>query len=127
MTTDKFSGEVQSAYGKPISAYLKGQTKLGFEGEYEKFDSPDECRRSGEWPNDAQVLEFVNAQRKATARASATQDALTKAGIEKPKADDPRVIFANMVKQLVLAGKDEQTARSLAENLLGYGADGPAA
>jgi len=114
MKTTTFKGEVASAFGKVLPK------PVAFEGSYEAYESYDELKAANAIPSNDEILAFVNAQRKANERAKATNEALEKAGIEKPKADDPQVVLRNMIKQLVLAKKDPETARELAENLLGY-------
>lgn len=120
MVTQVVKGEVSNAFGKPVSYYKKDVNSIPFEGEFEVYQDAAEVRTRGEWPNDATIVDFLNAQLKANARAKFTAEALEKAGIEKPKADDPQVIHANMVKQLMLAKKDRETAVKLATMSLGY-------
>ncbi len=114
MKTTTFKGTVESAYGKTLPK------SVAFEGSFEAYETIAEVKAAKDEPTDEEIVDFRNAQRKANARSKSTTDALTAAGYEKPKADDPQVILANMIKQLKLSGKDEVTATSLAENLLGY-------
>jgi len=114
MKTTPFDGEVTQAYGKVLPTPVK------FSGDFEAFENASEVRNASEWPSDKDIVAFVNAQRKANARAKATNEALQAAGIEKPAADDPQVVLRNMIKQLILAKKTPEQARQLAEGVLGY-------
>ena len=114
MKIEQFKGEVASAYGKTLAKPVQ------FAGSYEAFENYAELELARAVPTNDDVVAFVNAQKKATARAKATVEALDAAGIEKPKNDDPQVIMTNMVKQLMLAKKTKEVAIELAEAALGY-------
>lgn len=95
MVTEKFSGTVESAYGKVLPSPVK------FEGTFEAFASYQEVADAKELPSNDDIVNIVNAKRKAAARALATTEALTAAGIAKPDPNSPVVIRANMVKSLM--------------------------
>src|SRR5262245_4584274 len=124
MKTETFKGTITSAYGKDLQKDL-GRKPIAFSGSFEAFESYAELSASPkEMPTEQEIVDFVNASRKATARTQATTKALDEAGISKPKANDPQVIHANMVKNLVLNGKKEEKAIELVNGLLGYNGQG---
>lgn len=124
MKTVTIKGKIENAYGKPVSYYLKGVDSLEFSGDYEEYTDAAEVRSRGEWPNDKTIVDFLNAQEKASARAKYTTETLTKNGINKPEADDPKVVHAGMVKQLMLGKKSRDAAVALATQALGWDSDG---
>lgn len=94
MKTESFTGTVESAYGKVLPS------KVSFSGTFEKVENVNEIP-DDEKLGPADILDVVNAKRKAAARAKATLEALQAAGIEKPDPNSPDVIRANMVKSLM--------------------------
>ncbi len=95
MKTETFKGTVESAYGKVLPS------AVSFSGSYEAFESYDEVAKANELLSNDDILNAVNAKRKAAARATATTEALQAAGIAKPDPNSPEVIRANMVKSLM--------------------------
>ena len=109
MKTEKFSGGVESAYGKVLP------TKVSFEGTFEAVQTIEEIP-DAEKLGPADIIDVVNARRKAAARAKATTDALTAAGIEKPDTNTPEYIKASMIKMTMKLYKlDEATATKIVE------------
>ena len=114
MKTEKFSGTIESAYGKPVSPAIK------FEGEYSAFESVEEVRTKNEYPSDDEVVTFVNNKKKANARQKAMQAALDAAGYEKPTLEtDPQLQLRTLYKVFIASGKSETEARALASSTLG--------
>jgi hypothetical protein len=65
--------EVKEFQGQPISAF--GQSEpLYYTPEYNEFTTIDEVRAAGEWPNEKDILDSVNAKRKTAAVAKAYQE-----------------------------------------------------
>jgi len=113
-TTEKFSGVIENFYSKPLVP------KLAYEAEYVKFLTEDEVRAAGEWPKNSEIVDGVNARRKATARQKAMQAAVDDAGIVRPTLEnDDQLKLKGMVKILVAAGKSEAEARDIASTTLG--------
>lgn len=107
MKTETFSGTVESAYGKVLPTPVK------FSGSFEAVEKVDEIP-DDEKLGPADILQVVNAKRKASARAAATNEALQAAGIAKPDPNDPAVIRQNLVKQFMKQYKvDETTAEKI--------------
>ena len=126
MKTEKFSGTMESAYGKVLAE------KIPFKGTFEAFTIPDSVKDTTltvDAPEGADaitdsvtygmVYDAVNNKRKAKARQKAMNTALDEAGIEKPTMEDPQVQLAGMIKILKASGKDEAEARKIAETALG--------
>lgn len=95
MKTETFKGEVSQAYGKVLP------TPVTFEGSFDAFETYNEVVTAKEEPSNEDVVNIVNAKRKASARAAATVAALEAAGIAKPDPNSPDVIKASMVKSLM--------------------------
>jgi hypothetical protein len=114
MKSEKFSGTIESAYGKPVSPALK------FEGDYQAFETISELREKNEYPSDDEIVSFVNNKRKANARQKSMQAALDAAGYEKPTLEtDPQLQLRTLYKVFVAAGKPEAEAKALASSTLG--------
>jgi hypothetical protein len=109
MKTEKFSGTVESAYGKVLPSPVK------FDGTFEAFETYDEVKTANEIPSNEDIVNIVNAKRKAAARASATTEALQAAGIEKPDPNSAEVISATMVKLLM---KQHKVSEEVAKQIL---------
>lgn len=124
MKTETVSGTVASAFGRPLSTYNKSLTTLKFSGPYEIFETPDEVRKAEKWPTDEDIVKMLNAEQKATARTKYTNEKIKEAGIEKPAADDPVVVHAGMVKQLMLGKKTREQAVQMATLNLGWDENG---
>lgn len=95
MKSESFKGTVESAYGKQLPS------AVSFSGSYEKLEKGDEIP-SDEKLNEQDILDVINAKRKASARAKATNEALQAAGIEKPDPKSPEVVREGMIKGLML-------------------------
>lgn len=108
MKTETFKSEVATAYGNRLPK------PIPVSGSYEAFETADEVRSAQEWPSDAEVVTYVNNVRKQNARAKATTEALTAAGINKPTLDDAEFRLSEMIKILVKAGKSQEQAEQIA-------------
>lgn len=132
MKIEKVSGKATAAYGKGFDAlkYDDGKTPLPkgtilkFVGTYTKYESAEELRNAGQWPNEKKVLDWYNAAARNNARAKAQQDAFDASGIVKPTRDnDPMIRLKEMVKILVAAGQAEAEARTNAAAMLNINLD----
>jgi hypothetical protein len=65
--------------GKAVSEFKAGagKTAVEYAVEYDQYENPAELRESGNWPNDGEVLKFVNTKLKNAAVASSYQEAIT--------------------------------------------------
>jgi hypothetical protein len=113
MKATKFEGTVSAAYGKEL------ETPVSFSGQYEAYETFDEAKAANDLLSNEEHLNAINAKRKAAARAKATTDALTAAGINKPDPNSPEVLKDTMVKNLMKqTGVAEDVARSMIEGML---------
>lgn len=112
MKTETFKFNVETAYGQTLNPAVP------VEGEFEKLDSYSEIPAK-ELPDNDDILKYVNASRKAAARAKATTEALQKAGIEKPTAKDNSVAIKEMAKIFKLRGDSDEVAEQKAKAALG--------
>ncbi len=114
MRTETFKGTMENAYGEALPK------PIPFTGSFEAFESYDEVSKANELPSNDEVVAFVNAKRKANARAKTSTAALEAAGISKPDPNSPEVLKANMVKNLMkMKNLDEATATQIVNGLLG--------
>ena len=114
MKTETFKGEVGSAYGETLPS------PVAFSGSFEAFESYSEVQSANELPTNDEIVAFVNAKRKANARAKATTAALEAAGISKPDPNSPAVLRSNMIKNLMKAKSlSESDATQIVDGLLG--------
>ena len=120
MKTEKFEGSAKTAFGKAVADYGIGKDEITFSGEVQVFESADEIKSAGEWPNDAAIVKMVNAAALAAARAKAQNAAFDEVGIKKPTIkDSPEERFRQMVLIFKSAGQDDATARQSANAALG--------
>lgn len=111
--TTAVKGVIENAYGKVLPTPIK------YEGEFEELVKGDEIPAK-ENPDADELLDYVNNKRKANARQKAMAAALQAAGIVKPEVgEDMEFTFKQMVKILLATGKDEATARQMANANLG--------
>lgn len=113
MKTQKVSGTMENAYGEKLPK------PIDYAGDAEVYETPAEVREKGDWPKDADIVSFVNDRRIAAARQSFMKAALDAAGVKKPTLEDPKVQFNTIVKAIMASGKDEATAKQLANASLG--------
>jgi len=114
MTTEKFSGLIENYYSKTVSPALP------YDAEVENFDSIEELKAANEFPKDSEIVNFVNAKRKAAARNKAMQAAVDAAGIKKPTLEnDPQLRLKTVYKSLVAGGLSDAEARTVASTATG--------
>ena len=100
MQTEKFEGTIEQAYGKAVSP------AVNFEGDYTKYENIDEIRTANDFPSNDDVVNFVNAKRKANARQKAMQAALDAAGYEKPTLENDEDLQVKTIVKALLARKN---------------------
>jgi hypothetical protein len=107
MKATSFKGTVESAYGKVLP------TAVSFSGEFEAVETVEEIP-DGEKLGPADIIDVVNAKRKAAARAKATTEALQAAGIEKPDPNSEEVMLEQSIKMnMKLYSLDRATAEKV--------------
>lgn len=113
MKKETFKGSVASAYGETLPK------PVDFNGEFEAYENSAEIREKNDWPNDDDIVSFVNAKRKAAARAKATEAALTLAGYEKPDLSKPEYRRKRMIADFVAMGVPSEIATQQVDAILG--------
>jgi hypothetical protein len=114
MKNETFTGTIENFYGKPVSPALT------YEATVEKFETIDEVKSKNEYPSDSEIVDFINAKRKANARQKAMQVAADGAGLVKPTLEnDGQLRLKSMYKILIASGKSESEARELASTVVG--------
>lgn len=128
MKTEKFSGVIENAHGKPLhelqlkegSAVLEKGAKLKYDAEYDAFENADEVRAKNAWPKDADIVKMVNAQAKANARQKAMTAAQDAAGIIKPTLENDDQLKLRKMYDIFIAAKNTPAeARAKASAALG--------
>lgn len=121
-----FESTVTSAFGKPLSAYNGKDGKplpaeMIVKGTYDAFDDIHEVRDKGEFPSEKQIVNMLNNQSKANAKAKAVADALEAAGVTKPTLEtDAQLRLKNIIDAVVADGKTPRAvAIQQAETLVG--------
>jgi hypothetical protein len=138
MKTEKFKGTISSAYGQKLAKALpftgtyeafgtdekdeKDYTPEDWQAALDEIRKSDESKPAGEreYPNNADLVTFVNNKRLANARQKQMTATLDAAGIEKPTLQDEKFRFEQMVKILVAAGQSENEAKATASAALNY-------
>jgi hypothetical protein len=118
MHTEKFSGTIKTAYGKPVNP------PINFEGEYDAFGPDKKVYVQADWdaalqeikdyqggkeyPNAEDIVTFVNGKRQANQRQQMLTAKLDEAGIKKPSAEtDEQYRWEQMVKLLMFAADSD--------------------
>ncbi len=70
MKKEIVSGDVKTFQGASLPE------PVSYKGEYEEFETVQECKSAGEWPSETDIVKMVNNDRKMSARAKATVIAL---------------------------------------------------
>jgi|SRR3970282_955743 len=114
MKTETFSFTIEKAFGNVL------EKPLTVAAEYDAFETYAEVPAS-ELPSEKEIVQFLNAKAKASARAAATTKALTDAGVEKPTLENSEELrFNTIVKALVAGGLSKDAAEQQAKALTGY-------
>lgn len=114
VTKETFGFTVETAYGKTLDKPLDVVAEYEKCGEYSDIPAKD-------LPDEKEITNFVNAKRKASARAAATTKALADAGVEKPTLESSAELrFNTIVKALTAGGVAEAQAKEQASALTGF-------
>lgn len=120
-------GVARRAYGKLLHLLevVAGKQKLSvgaelpFSGVANVFTSIDEVKNAGKYPDDKQILKYVNRDVIAAARNKAQQLVFDEAGIVKPTIEnDSDMRLKDMIKLLKAAGQSEDEAETNARIML---------
>jgi hypothetical protein len=102
-----FSGEVSEYQGRPVSPAIK------YSGESKEYETIAEVKEAGEWPNDKEILTFVNKKAFTAAKAKSYQEATKE--LKKAYEDSPEYKFAETVKNIM--AMNSKLSRAQAEEL----------
>jgi hypothetical protein len=121
-TKTKTKATVSAAYGKTLREHGLDVDSIPFEFDYDELDSknPEHVAEAKREFTDEDVIQTVNAKRKAAARAKVQKEVLEAKGIKAPEKDEPEVIYRNLMAQFKLAKMAEDEARKLAAQISGY-------
>ena len=114
MTEKTVKGTITTAYEKPVSPALSYSVQV------KQYETADEIRTAGEWPNDKAIVNMVNAKEVAAARASAIKTQLEAAGIKAPTLEDADEAVKATAKVLLarkLAATEEEAIEKAKEIL----------
>lgn len=124
MKKETFGFTIETAHGKPLKEYgikdAEGKVieSVSATAGYDKYENYEEIPAK-ELPDNKEILNFVNARNKASARAAENTKALDNLGIKKPTLESsPELRFNTMVKILVAGGLDESAAKQQAAALI---------
>lgn len=104
--------------GKPVSSYkaANGQSQVTYTPEYDEFDSAAEVKESGNWPNDAAILDMVNNKNKTAGVAKAYQAAI--APLKAEYDESPEKARADFIKSAMNApGMTIEKANAIANSV----------
>src|SRR5689334_6977650 len=117
ITEDK-PREVSEYQGKPVSSYKasEGKSVIYYSPEYDEFETPAEVKEAGEWPNDKDILDMVNARAKTSAVAKAYQDAVK--SLKAEYENSPEKARADFIKSAMQApGMTTEKANAIADSV----------
>ena len=113
MKTEKLSGIIENAYGKKLDK------PIPYEGEFQAYEQAQEVRAANDMPSDDEVVSFRNQQKRAATRQRLMQEALDKAGIQKPTLENSAELrYKNIYDALIAAGKSTSEAEAIAKAAL---------
>jgi hypothetical protein len=102
------SSEIATVLGQ------KQDKPIAFSYEHDAFESPAEVREAGEWPNDAEVVDYANAKRERTALSKARNEAMETVAAKIRDTREYKV--AQFVNAAVAAGMAREVAQGIAES-----------
>lgn len=120
-------GTMENAYNKPLSqiAVKEGfaplPKSLDFSGDYEEIVDIESVRELNEYPKDSDIVDFVNAKRRANARQKAMQKVLDDAGAIRPTLENDDQLKLKKMFDVFMSTKkySEAEAKALASSTLG--------
>ena len=106
MTTKSGSGEVKEYQGKPVTPAIP------YTFEFQVYDNVAEAKSSEDWPNDSDMLKFVNQTAERSAKAQSYQKAV--AELKKAYEDSSEFKNEQLIKAVMAAkGCDRATAEAV--------------
>lgn len=120
--TTQVKATVSAAYGKTLREHGLDVDSLPFTFTYDELDAknPEHIAEAKKEFDDEDVIQTVNAKRKAAARAKVQKEVLEAKGIKAPEKDEPEVIYRNLKAQFKLAKMADDEAEKLARQISGF-------
>lgn len=114
-TVKKVEGTIEQAYGNKLDKVLSYSIDVN------QFETAEEVRSAGEWPNDKQIVSMVNQRVIAAKRQEAIKATLDTAGIKAPTLEDPNEAVKATAKILLAQKKaaTQEEAETMARAILG--------
>lgn len=109
-TTSSAKGTVSTVLGEALN------TPIEFEYSWDTFDSPESVREAGEWPNDKEILDYVNGRAERNALSGARAKAI--AGEVERIKDTPEYKRREFINACVAYGMSREQAEALAASKL---------
>jgi hypothetical protein len=124
MKQTKSKANVEAAYGKNLVDYAINDSdgklirSLPVEFSFDQLEKgkKEDVELARKELKDNDLIQAVNAKRKAKARAEATTTALKAIGINPPDKSDAQVIYRNFVRNFVNGGMAREQAEQYALN-----------
>lgn len=110
MTKKTGKGQVQEYQGKPLSP------ALDYTFEYEVYDSVAEAKASENWPNDSDMLKFVNQRAERSAKASSYQAVI--APLKEAFENSAEFKRQQLIKAALAFGMSQEQAEAIADSKL---------
>lgn len=107
----KFEGSVEEYQGKKLPAAIP------FSGVADNYENIGELKTSEDWPNDSDILKFVNRGKVTSAKAAAYQAATKELKTAYEASDEYK--RKNFIESAVAAGASVEQAEALATQFLG--------
>jgi hypothetical protein len=112
VTKETKSAEVSTVLGKSLDTPVK------FDYTYDVYETVEDVRAAGEWPNDKEILSYVNGKAERNALSGARAKAI--ADVSKEIRDTPEFKREELIKNIMsTANKSRSEAEALAALVLG--------
>jgi hypothetical protein len=107
----KFEGKVEEYQGNKLDK------PVAYSGEAVQFDSIEEVKTAGKWPNDADILSMVNKQMFTAAKAKAYQQATS--DLKTAYENSPEFKRKQFIAAVLALGKTQAEAEAFADSMIG--------
>lgn len=108
MKTVEFAGKINTFQGQTIPP-------VDFNGKFEAFETFDEVKAANEVPTNDEIVNIVNAKRKASEVTSTRNAALEAAGFAPDKTETAKL---RMIADAMKLGLNEAQAKAMVETVL---------
>lgn len=108
MTAKTGTGKVEEYQGKPVTP------AIDYSFDYSVYDNLTEAKQSEDWPNDSDILKWVNQTAERSAKASSYQKAV--AELKTKYEASPEFRKANFIKSAIAMGFALDEATMMADS-----------